>query len=134
MLNIDRHIAIWAGWVAGPAFGVAMMAAPEYLHFGPFWSGILFWGGIAVFVTTVIVVAALSLHEKRKQRALLGPVLIMAAGALIFCAGAAWYFLPKNEGSAGHDTTADLDRKISFNCYNSVAPTHFREDRPLHIV
>jgi hypothetical protein len=28
----------------------------------------------------------------------------------------------------------DLDRKISFNCYNSVRPTHFREDRPLYIV
>jgi hypothetical protein len=48
MLNIDRHIAIQAGWIAGPAFAVAMMAAPEYLHLGPTGSAISFWGGIGV--------------------------------------------------------------------------------------
>jgi hypothetical protein len=32
MLTLDRHIAIQSGWIAGPAFGVAMMAAPVYFH------------------------------------------------------------------------------------------------------
>jgi hypothetical protein len=57
----------------------------------------------------------------------------MAVSALAFCGGAAWYFWPKKEGPTGGET-ADLDRKISFNCYNSVRPTHFREDRPLYMV
>src|ERR1700757_4199140 len=94
MLNIDRHIAIQAGWIAGPAFGVAMMAAPEYLHLGPSLSALVFWGGIAVFILTLIVVVVLSLHEAGRRKSVTGPVIIMAIGALIFCGGAAWYFWP----------------------------------------
>jgi hypothetical protein len=51
-MRIDRHIAVSAGWVAGPAFGVAMMAAPEYLHLSKAKAGWLFWGGLFVFVLT----------------------------------------------------------------------------------
>jgi len=97
MFNIDRHIAFQAGWVAGPAFGVAMMAAPEYLHLGPAMSAILFWGGIGVFLATIGVVAFISLHEENKRRAVIGPIIVMTFGALLFCVGAAWYFWPRPE-------------------------------------
>ena len=96
MLNIDRHIAISAGWIGGPAFGVAMMAAPEYFHLGAVASGLLFWGGIIVFLLTIIVVVIISLHEKGKRPIVFGPILTMALGALIFCGGASWYFWPSN--------------------------------------
>src|SRR6266852_4653250 len=92
MITVDRHIAIQSGWIAGPAFGVAMMAAPEYLHLGPSASAALFWGGIAVFVVTIGVVFFVSLHEEGKRRVVTGPIVMMAVGALIFCGGAAWYF------------------------------------------
>jgi hypothetical protein len=75
MLNVDRHLTIQAGWVAGPAFGVAMMAAPDYLKLGPPYSGLLFWGGIAVFLLTVAVIFVLSLHEETKRKAVLGPII-----------------------------------------------------------
>lgn len=103
MVNVDRHIAINAGWIAGPAFGIAMMAAPEYLHPGPIGSALLFWGGISVFVVTVIVVMVISLHEDRKRKAVTGPIILMALGALIFCAGAAWYFWPHEEKSSSKE-------------------------------
>jgi hypothetical protein len=108
MPNIDRHIAIQAGWIAGPAFGVAMMAAPEYLHLGPLWSGVLFWGGIAVFLLTVIVVVALSLHEERKRKAVFGPIITMAVGAIVFCGGAAWHFLPSEQRKAEEPPKNDV--------------------------
>jgi hypothetical protein len=91
-MQIDRQISLWGGWIAGPAFGVAMMAAPEYLHLGPVWSGLLFWGGIGVFVVTVIIVTAISVHDEKDQRKMLWPILTMAVGLLLFCVGAAWYF------------------------------------------
>lgn len=73
-----------------------MMAAPEYLHLGLVASGLLFWGGIVVFLATIAIVAIVSVHEKNRQRAVIGPVVIMTVGALIFCGGAAWYFWPKS--------------------------------------
>src|SRR5262245_20701920 len=101
-LNVDRHIAIYAGWIAGPAFGVAMMAAPEYLHLGPIAAGFTFWGGIGVFVVTTVAVALISLHEEGKRRRVMWPIITMAIGALIFCGGAAWYFWPANEKAVAH--------------------------------
>jgi hypothetical protein len=96
MLTIDRHIAIQSGWIAGPAFGVAMMAAPSYFHLEPgFTSGLLFWGGIGVFLATLIVVVVLSLHDEKKRKTVVGPIVLMAIGALVFCSGAAWYFWPR---------------------------------------
>jgi len=93
-MHIDRQIAIWAGWIAGPAFGVAMMAAPEYVKLEPLAARLLFWGGIIVFLLTIIVVMVIWLHEAEKQKAVLGPILMMFFGALVFCGGAAWYFWP----------------------------------------
>jgi hypothetical protein len=89
-MRIDRQIAIWAGWIAGPAFGVAMMAAPGYLELQPLLSGLLFWGGIAVFLITVVVVVILSIHDERRQPRVLWPIITMAVGLVIFCGGAAW--------------------------------------------
>jgi apolipoprotein N-acyltransferase len=136
MLNIDRHIAIWAGSIAGPAFGVAMMAAPEYLHLGPLWSGLLFWGGIGVFLLTIVVVVAISLYEEKKRKNVLSLVL-MTIGALIFCGGAALYFWPTSRPSKEEANTEvaspSLDRTISINCYRSVRPTHMRSDRSLYM-
>jgi hypothetical protein len=97
MLTADRHIAIQAGWVAGPAFGVAMMAAPEYLHLGQAASADLFWGGIAVFLATIAVVVFVTLHEEEKRRMVIGPIVVMAIGALTLCGGAAWYFWPRSK-------------------------------------
>jgi hypothetical protein len=134
MLNIDRHIAISAGWIAGPAFGVAMMAAPEYLHLGPIWSGILFWGGIAVFVATIVVVAFLSLHEKRRQRALVGPILVMTLGALTFCGGAAWYFWPKDEEKQAEADKTTATAHISVSCDQEILPKTFAADEAIHVL
>jgi hypothetical protein len=94
MFNVDRHIAIQSGWIAGPAFGVAMMAAPDYLKLEPPYSGLLFWGGIGVFLLTIMIVIIISLHEEKRRKAVLGPIILMATGALIICGGASWYFWP----------------------------------------
>ena len=108
MFTVDRHIAIQAGWIAGPAFGVAMMAAPEYFHLGPTAAGLLFWGGIGVFVLTILVVALISLHEEEKRRRVLWPIITMAIGAPIFCGGAAWYFWPSASQKPWKHTLEDL--------------------------
>jgi hypothetical protein len=129
MLNVDRHIAIQAGWIAGPAFGVAMMAAPEYLHLGPVWSALLFWGGVAVFLATIAVVAVISLHEERKRQRELGPIILMVVGALVFCMGAAWYFWPS---AASHEALSKpaspeankdlnaLDGTVKLECVHEI--------------
>jgi hypothetical protein len=111
MFNVDRHIAIQAGWIAGPSFGVAMMAAPDYLKLEPFLSGLLFWGGIAVFLLTIIVVLVLSLHEEGKREAMFGRILVMAFCALIFCGGAAWYFWPSHVETQTVDNLGPLSLK-----------------------
>jgi hypothetical protein len=129
MVQIDRHIAISAGWVAGPAFGVAMMATPEYIHLSLSNARFCFWGGIGVFVTTIIVLGALSLHDLERQRKMLGPILMMAFGSISFCIGATWYFWPTQS-----EPLSTLDRTVGVNCYNSTRPTHFREDRLLYIM
>jgi hypothetical protein len=101
MFNIDRHIGVSAGWIAGPAFAVSMMAAPEYFHLGPIASAILFWGGIVVFLATIAVLAFISFHEEGRRRAVTGPIIVMVLGALIFCGGTAWYFWPRQAISEG---------------------------------
>jgi hypothetical protein len=93
-MQLDRHIAISGGWVAGPAFGVAMMAAPEALglyHSLAVW---LFCGGMAVFVTTLVVVLIASKRERERSHMALWPVLVVGLGLLILGAGFAWYFWP----------------------------------------
>lgn len=103
MVHIDRQIAIWAGWIAGPAFGVAMMASPEYLKLNPPYSGFLFWGGLIVFFATIVVVVALSLHDDMAKKKVIGPILTMALGTLILGGGIAWYFWSANGDSQQTD-------------------------------
>jgi hypothetical protein len=62
---------------------------------------VLFWGGIVVFVATIIVVLIISLYKggKRqdkggKRQAALNQLLMMFTVALISCGAAAWYFRP----------------------------------------
>jgi hypothetical protein len=93
-MQTDRQIALWGGWIAGPAFGVAMMAAPEYLHLQPVLAATCFWGGILVFAVTVFVVAALQSRERERQKPM-WPVYVMAVGMIIVGIGAAGYFWPR---------------------------------------
>lgn len=108
--------------MAGPAFGVAMMAAPEYLHLGPLASAVAFWGGLIVFFLTIIVVVAISLHEEGKRKAVFGPIIVMAIGALTFGAGAAWYFWPKTQISKTAKHQMAEDSKVKPNVPGSDIP------------
>jgi hypothetical protein len=67
-MHIDRHIAVSAGWVAGPAFGVAMMAAPEYFHPSHAVAASLFWGGLFVFFLTLFLARTTSSHTQNVVR------------------------------------------------------------------
>jgi hypothetical protein len=96
-VHVDRHIAIWGGWIAGPAFGVAMMVAPDYFKLTPPLSAFLFWSGIIVFILTLVVVFVLSLQDQEGKRRVIGPILLMTAGALVFGGGAAWYLWPESD-------------------------------------
>src|SRR5574337_1720964 len=100
-MHADRQIAIWAGWIAGPAFGVAMMAAPEYFHLKPHLAALCFWGGIIVFVVTVFIVAAVLGYEREERRKAMWPIVAMAIGMMVFGVGAAGYFWP----NASSETT-----------------------------
>lgn len=91
-MQADRHIAIWGGWIAAPAFGVAMMAAPEYLKLEPPASALLFWGGLAIFFLTIVVVSILALHDAERKTKVVGPIITMAIGTLILGCGLGWYF------------------------------------------
>lgn len=93
-MHTDRQIAVWGGWIAGPAFGVAMMAAPEYLHLKPAFAATFFWGGILIFVVTVFAVAVLQSRERERRRKPMWPIIAMAVGVTIFGTGAAGYFWP----------------------------------------
>jgi hypothetical protein len=93
-MQTDRQIALWGGWIAGPAFGVAMMAAPDYLHLKPVLAATCFWGGIIVFIATVFVVAALQSREREQGHKPMWPIFTMAAGMIVFGVGAAGYFWP----------------------------------------
>jgi hypothetical protein len=109
VLNLDRHIAIQARWIAGPAFGVAMMAAPEYLHLNPALSGLLFWGGITVFVLTVFVLWILSKHKTAAPR---GLSVFSLAAMLLTCSAVGvdfWY-----RQHAGPVKGANLEAGIAY--------------------
>ncbi|QBR71671.1 hypothetical protein CU048_10700 [Beijerinckiaceae bacterium] len=105
MQHIDRQISIWAGWIAAPAIGIIMMAAPNYLRLQPPLSGVLFWGGIAVFLVTIVVVASLSIHDERKRPKVMWPIITMAIGLMIFCGGAAWYFWSPTQDAPQRDAS-----------------------------
>jgi hypothetical protein len=124
-MHTDRQIAVWGGWIAGPAFGVAMMAAPEYLHLKPALAAWFFWGGNLVFVLTVFVVAALQSRDREQGRKSMWPIVVMAVGVIIFGVGAAWHFWParggeKETAEAGKaaitKTNSSLDGTLRLEC------------------
>jgi hypothetical protein len=96
IMRVDRHIAVSAGWIGGPAFGVAMMATPEYLHPSGIFAALLFWGGLGVFFVTLLVVFIASTLERQAGTRRLGPLILMAFGLAVFGAGVAWYFWPSS--------------------------------------
>ena len=71
-----------------------MMAAPDYLKLEAPFFGLLFWGGIGIFLLTIIVVVVLSVHEEQKRKAVFGPILLRL----------------------GHSFFAGLDRLYDFAC------------------
>lgn len=103
------------------------MAAPEYLKLDQPYSGFLFWGGLILFFVTIVVVVALSLHDDRAKKKVVGPILTMALGTLILGGGIAWYFwssrvnqIPTSEVSARLKKpsallTYESDRLILYN-------------------
>ena len=110
-----------------------MMAAPEYLHLASLWSAILFWGGIIIFLMTVIVVGALSLHDRKKRRTVLGPVFLMSLGTVILGIGAAWYFWPAGEQTdelQGH-APSPLDNVVQIDCEPAQFPAVLPPNRLL---
>ena len=117
-MQIDRHIAISAGWVGGPAFGVAMMAAPDYLHLNPIVAAVCFWGGLAVFAATLLTVVLLSSKERESRRMSIGPVVLIGSGLLLFGSGVVWYFYPRGSRKvvASAETATSLDYTIKRTC------------------
>ncbi len=94
MLTLDRHIAISAGWVAGPAAGVAIMGAPEALELSSHIASVVcFYGGSIVFAVTVLAVFIHSLKTRGRKK--IRPVFLVGAG--VFLAGAIWYFWPHQQ-------------------------------------
>lgn len=99
MISVDRHLAIWAGWISAPAAGIAMMAAPEYLKFNAELVAYLFWGGTAVFLLSVVVVLILLLREPTEERRV-APDILIGLGIVVLAAGLIWKFWPKEKISA----------------------------------
>jgi len=94
-MRIDRQIAVSAGWIAGPAFGVALMGASGYFQLSHATSGALFYGGLAVFFGTLLLVLILSTTEKdARRKKTVGPFILMGLGLAVLGGGIAWYFWP----------------------------------------
>lgn len=118
-----------------------MMAAPSYLDLSPGLSGWVFWGGLAVFILTVVVVLGISATEQQRRHRVIGPLVAMAIGLLIFGGGVAWYFWPRKDvpfAAAFPGDTPDrdksLDNTIRFSCAQSMRPKEFLPDRTLHVI
>ena len=131
-MHADRQIAIWAGWIAGPAFGVAMMAAPEYFHLKPNLAALCFWGGIIVFAVTVFIVAVVSGYEREERHKAMWPIVAMAIGMMIFCVGAAAYFWPSANSEISETKQPMLD--VRFESRSPYEVTEITNGRILSTV
>lgn len=98
MSNVDRHLAIWSGWVAGPAAGIVMMAAPEYFKTSQEIVEYLFWGGSALFLLSIVVPSILLLRRQREPR--VGPIVLIAVGATLILSGLVWMLWPAGSKAA----------------------------------
>jgi hypothetical protein len=95
MLSLDRHIAVSAGWIAGPAAGVAIMGAPGALGItSQATSEACFYGGLCVFALTILAVLVHSLRERGSRQDKMWPILLMASGTLLLLTGATACFWP----------------------------------------
>jgi len=104
MSNIDRHLTINSGYVGGPAFGAIMTGVGLYAEVPRQVGDILIWAGVAVFTCSILRAHAVSSGRQERMAA----VLVMYAGALIFCGGAAWYFWPLKNVKATENHEAKL--------------------------
>jgi hypothetical protein len=103
MSNFDRHATINGGWIAAFAIGAIMMAAPAYWEFSRQTAGIVFWGGVAILLCSVLAVILDWASEKGARKRVSGPFLVMALGIFIVCAGAAWHFWPNSDPEQTND-------------------------------
>ena len=95
MLSLDRHIAVSAGWIAGPAAGVAIMGAPGALGItSQATSEACFYGGLCVFALTILAVLVHSLRERGSRQDKMWPIPLMASGTLLLLTGATARFWP----------------------------------------
>jgi len=138
MSNFDRHATINGGWIAAFAIGAIMMAAPAYWEFSRQTAGIVFWGGVAILLCSVLAVILDWASEKGARKRVSGPFLVMALGIFIVCAGAAWHFWPNSDPEQTNDkiqgalpgplaglTNAQLrERAISFVQTMPIRLTH----------
>jgi hypothetical protein len=127
MANADRHIGIWAGWIAGPAFGVVTMAAPDYLKLNPVLVPYCFWVGIAIFAVSVGAIVYLISTERRKELKRMLSIAAMAVGAVVFAIGLAGYFWPSNNAPRAETTsltqiTAVAQGDLLLECQQMALP------------
>jgi hypothetical protein len=95
MPTLDRHIAISAGWVAGPAAGIAIMGAPGTFGISSkLASEACFYGGAAVFLTTVVAILIHSFCERDRKHQRKWPIFLGLFCILLVFVGAAFYFRP----------------------------------------
>jgi Na+/proline symporter len=102
-MQLDRHVAISAGWVGGPAFGVAMMAAADALRLTHRFAVWLFWGGLTVFIGTVLTVFVLSARERSAAKKSRRPIILIGGALLMVGLSGGWYFCPamsENHGAS----------------------------------
>jgi hypothetical protein len=101
--------------------------------------------GLLVFVFDVHIergqLAVASRVSLRKRLRRMWPQYVMVLGGGIFFFGLVALLQSSAKSTTDHPDTLQavdgpnpLDRTVSFNCYGSTRPTHFREDRPLHVV
>src|ERR1019366_3294434 len=93
-MNFDRHIALSSGWVAGPAIGVVLMGLQAWLQPGPIIGAIMFFGGGAVFVATVLIIIFLWFREKAKASSFGSSRFILGSALMVIGAVVAWYSWP----------------------------------------
>lgn len=117
-MQLDRHIAVSGAWIAGPAFGASMMAAPAAFDFQRAVSLWVFWIGLLVFLGTLAAVLTLSILEKGRKRLSVWPLTLMTTGTLIFGTGLAWFVWPKSKTASevNSELGKSLDYTIELKC------------------
>jgi len=132
-MQFDRHLTISAGWVAGPAFGIAMMAAPEYLGLNHATAPYFFWGGIAVFVLTI----GRGIHLWARERGGSSRVLfsaLMTIGLLLFAIGVTGRFWLYRNPQVAAAISNPLDNTVRVDCERSDRLAIGHPDRSIYLL